>query len=120
MCAEQGLALRWHRDHGKSASDGDDDNMKKVHQGNSLEIINTFAKFDTILKDHIKQGSRNAKMLSWSIENYIISCLTEFVRDHIKENISELTYYVITGDGVNERYFKSGSVADMFKIFEIY
>ena len=84
LCAKQGLALQRHRDHGKPASDDDDDNMKKFHQGNFLAIGDTFAKFDTILKDHIKQGSRNAKILSWNIQNDIISCLAEFVRDRIK------------------------------------
>ena len=53
LCAEQVLTLRGHRDHGKPASDDDDDNMKKVYQGNFLAIVNKFAKFDTILKDHI-------------------------------------------------------------------
>ena len=84
LCAEQGLALRGHRDHGKPASDDDDDNMKKFHHRNFLAIGDTFAKFDTILKDHIKQGSRNAKILSWNVQNDIISCLAEFVRDRIK------------------------------------
>ena len=48
LYVEQGLALRGHRDHGKPVSDDDDDNMKKVYQGNFLAIVNTFAKFDTI------------------------------------------------------------------------
>ena len=119
LCAEQVLPLRWERDHGKPASDGDDDDMNKVYQGNFLAVISTFAKFNTVLKDHPKQGSSNAKMLSWNIQNDIISCLTEFVRDHVKEHISE-SHYVIIADEVNERYFKSENVTDAFKIFEIY
>ena len=104
LCVEQGLALRGHRDHGKPASDDDDGNMKKVYQGNFLAIVNTFAKFDTILKDHIEQGSRNAKMLSCHIQNDIISCLAEFVRDRTKEHISKSTDYAIIADEVTERY----------------
>ena len=104
LFAKQGLALRVHRDHGKPASDDDDESMKKVYQGNFLAIVNTFAKFDTILKDHIEQGSRNAKMLSWNIQNDIISCSAEFVRDRIKEHISKSTYYAIIADEVTERY----------------
>ena len=34
LCAEQGLTLRGHRDHGKPPSDDADYNMMKVHQGN--------------------------------------------------------------------------------------
>ena len=91
ICTEQGLALREHRDHGALAFDDDDDDMKKVHQENFVAIINTVAKFDTIIKNQIEQGSRNAKRLSWNIRNDIISCLGEFVEDCIKEHISELT-----------------------------
>ena len=120
MCAEQVLPLLWDRDHGKPASDGDDDDMNKVYQGNFLAFISTLAEFNTTLKDHPKQGSSNANMLSWNIQNDIISCLTEFVRDHVKEHISESTYYVIIADEVNERYFKSENVTDAFNIFEIY
>ena len=38
LCVEQGIPLRGHRDHGKPASDGGDDNLKKVPQGNSFCI----------------------------------------------------------------------------------
>ena len=108
LCAEQGLALQGHRDYGKPASDDDDDNMKKAHQS-FLAIVNTFAKFDTILKDHIEQGSRDAKILSWNIQNDIINCLAEFVRDHIKDHTSESAYYAtiavtIAVDEVTEKY----------------
>ena len=103
LCAQQGLTLRRHRDHEKPASDDDDDNMMKVHQGNFLAIIYTFAKFDTILK---VQVSRNEKTLSWNIQNGIISCLVDFVRGRIKEYISESTYYAIIVDEVTERYSK--------------
>ena len=92
-----------HRDHGKPASDNDDDNMRKVHQ-NFLAIVHTVAKIDTILKGHTEQGSCHAKMVSWSIQNDFISCLREFVKDRIKQNISRSTYYAIIPDKVTERY----------------
>ena len=43
-------------------------------------------------------------MLSWNIQNDIISCLAEFVRDRRKEHISESTYYAIIADEVTEKY----------------
>ena len=85
LCVEQEFTLRGHRDHAKSASDDDCDNMKKVHQGNFLAIVNTFAKFDTILKENIEQGFRNAEFLSWDMIK-----MTSLV---VKEHISESTYY---------------------------
>ena len=93
-----------HRDHGKPASDNDDDNMRKVHQENLLAIVHTVAKIDTILKGHTEQGSCHAKMVSWSIQNDFISCLREFVKDRIKQNISRSTHYAIIPDKVTERY----------------
>ena len=65
--------------------------MKKVHQKNLLVIVNKFAQFDTIIKDQWIYNY-NAKMLSWDIQNDIISCLAEFVEDGIKEHISESTH----------------------------
>ena len=79
LCAEQGLALRGHRDH-----------MKEVHHENFLAIVNTFAKSDTIIKDQCTYNC-NAKVLSWNIRNDIISCGAEFVEDCIKEHVSEKT-----------------------------
>ena len=43
-------------------------------------------------------------MLSWNINNDIISCLAKFARDRLKEHISESTYYPIIADEVTERY----------------
>ena len=101
---EQGLALQGCRDHGKPASYDDDGSLKKVHRGNFLAIINTFAKLDTILKNHMEQGSPNAKMLSWNILKDVVSCLEESVRDRLKGDISESTYYKLIADEVTEKY----------------
>ena len=91
LCVEQEFTLRGHRDHAKSASDDDCDNMKKVHQGNFLAIVNTFAKFDTILKESIEQGFRNAEFLSWDIQNDIISCKGAYFRINVLCNSDEVT-----------------------------
>ena len=42
-------------------------------------------------------------MLSWNIQNDIISCLAE-IGDRIKEHVSEPTHYAIIPDGVTESY----------------
>ena len=69
-----------------------------------LAIINTVSNFDTSLSNYIEQGSRNAEISSWDIQNDIISCFAEFVRDRVKEHISELMYDAIIADWVTERY----------------
>ena len=73
----------------------------EVHHRNLFEVINAFAKFDAILRDHIKNGSRNAKMLSWNIQKDIISCWAECPRlqkaiiadDVWRESIQIRKYY---------------------------
>ena len=42
-------------------------------------------------------------MLSWNIQNDIISCLAE-IGDRIKKHVSEPTHYAIIPDGVTESY----------------
>lgn len=83
VCAAQELELRGHRDHEKHTSDEDGDNMKKVDLENLSTVINTFAKFDTIIKDQCIY-IYNAKMLSQNIQNNIISCFAEIVEDGLK------------------------------------
>lgn len=111
ICAEQGLALREHRDHGIPVFNDDDYDMKKFHQDNFMAFTKIFAKFDTIIKNHIEQGSCDAKMLSWNIRNDAISYLREFVEDCTKEHISESAYYTIISDEMvrrcsNEKVFR--------------
>lgn len=55
-----------HNDLGKYTSDNDDDNMKNFHQESFLTIIETFAKFDIIIKDQCIYNYK-AKMLLWNI-----------------------------------------------------
>ena len=45
-------------------------------------------------------------MFSWNIPNDIISSLADFVRDSIKEYISESTHYAVIADEVTEKVFK--------------
>ena len=44
------------------------------------------------------------KFLSWNIQNDIINCLADFVRDRIKDHTSESTYYATIADEVTEKY----------------
>ena len=86
-----------HRDLGKHKSDSDDDNMKESHKESFLTIIETLAKFDIIIKDQCIYNYK-AKLLPWNIWNDFISCLAEFVEGHLKEHISESTYYSVISD----------------------
>ena len=86
-CSGLGIAFQFHREQS---------NYKEgyheiwVNRENFIAIINAFAKLDSILQDHLKNGEKNAKMTSWKIQNDIIAFLAEFFRKRIKEDIQNI------------------------------
>ena len=103
MCAEQGIALRGHR--GKDYSNGAGNNFdteRTMQRDNFLAIINAFATLDAVLMEHLEKGAKNAKTVSWQIQNDIIECLSEFVRSTIKDEIPD--HYEIIADKVTGRF----------------
>ena len=48
-----------------------------MQRGNFLAIVNAFVKLDAALMEHLKKGAKNAKMLSWQIQNDILECLSK-------------------------------------------
>ena len=81
LCLEEKIAFRGHR--GQS-SYSESYHEERVDRGNFSAIINAFAKLDPILKDHLENEAKNAKMTSWKIQNDIIACLAEFIKDENK------------------------------------
>ena len=70
LCAEQGLALRGRYDHYQP---DDEPCERSWNRGNFIAILYAFADMDPILKEHLDHGARNAKMISWKIQNEIIA-----------------------------------------------
>ena len=58
LCAKQGLSLRGHRDTKVNDMDKGSEN-----RGNFLAIMELIAKYDPYVKELLKKGQRNAKML---------------------------------------------------------
>ena len=103
MCAEQGIVLRGHREQDYSNDAGkNSDTERTMQRGNFLAIINAFAILDTVLLEHLEKGAKNAKMVSWQIQNDMIEYLSEFVPSKIKDEI--LDYYAIIADQVTDRF----------------
>ena len=74
-----------------------------MQRGNFLAIVNAFVKLDAALMEHLKKGAKNAKMLSWQIQNDILECLSKFVRSKIKSD--EIPYYyAIIADEITDRF----------------
>ena len=61
LCVEQGIALRGHRE---------EDSSNDIER-NFLAIIHIFAWLDAVLMEHLKEGAKTAKMVSWQIQNGI-------------------------------------------------
>ena len=99
LCAKQGLSLRGHRDTKVNDMDESTEN-----RGNFLAILELIAKYDPIVKEHLKNGQRNAKMLSWKTQNDIIANAAFVIKNQIKEMISSEKFYAVIGDEVTERF----------------
>ena len=85
MCAEQGIALKGHREQDSSNGTGKNSDTERTIQR----------------EKHLEKGAKNAKMVSWQIQNDIIECLSEFVRSKIKVEIPD--YYAIIANEVPDR-----------------
>ena len=90
LCAKQGLPLRGHRD--TKVNDVDEGTGNR---GNFLAIIDLIAKYDPIVKEHLKNGQRNAKMLSWKTQNDIIANAALVIRNQIKDMICSEQFYAV-------------------------
>ena len=57
LCAQQGLALRSHRE-------GESEDNEDSRDGNFQAILKSFAEIDPLLKDHLQHGSKNSQTKS--------------------------------------------------------
>ena len=78
--------------------------LTDLNRGNFLAIIDLIAKYDPIVKEHLKNGQRNAKMLSWKTQNDIIANAALVIRNQIKDMICSEQFYAVIGDEVTERF----------------
>ena len=78
--------LRGHYDHYQP---DDEPCERSWNRGNFIAILYAFADMDLILKEHLDHGARNAKMISWKIQNEIIATTEQLIRCRIKEIIAE-------------------------------
>ena len=104
LCTEQQIALRGHREQ-DSSNDArkNSDTERAIQRGNFLAIIiNAFATLDAVLMETLEKGPKNAKMVSWPIQNDIIECLSEFLQSKIKDEIPD--YNAIIADEVTDRF----------------
>ena len=99
LCTKQGLPLRGHRD-----TKVNDVVEGTGNTGNFLAIMELIAKYDPVVKEHLKNGQRNAKMLSWKTQNDIIANAALVIKNQIKDMIYSEQFYAVIGDEVTERF----------------
>ena len=94
-CARQNIALRGHRDDGPVDSTGEE---PMHNDGNFRALLRLRVRGgDTDLKDHLVSCKRNATLVSKTIQNELIACAGNM----IKEDIRDLKYLIGQGcDGV--------------------
>ena len=73
-----------------------------MQTGNFFAIINPFATLDAVLIGHLEKDAKNAKMVSWQIQNDIIKYLIEFVRSKTTDETPD--YYAIIAAEFTHRF----------------
>ena len=76
LCAEQWITLKGHREQDSS-------------NAAFLAFANAWVTLGAVLMKYLEKGGKNAKMISWQIQNYITECLSEFVRSKRKDEIPD-------------------------------
>ncbi|KAK0147356.1 Zinc finger MYM-type protein 1 [Merluccius polli] len=88
--AERNMALR-----------GSVDTLHQDHNGNFLKEVELMAKFDLVLKDHIRRvdsGMQHITYLGKTIQNELIDCISEKIMEAMVSEIKECKYYSIILD----------------------
>ena len=87
LTATQNIAQRGHRE-------GDD----VSNPGNVKKILQFAAKHDPVIANRIKNGPKNEKYTSSSIQNEMIETLSHMVLDEIVENVQRARFFTIQAD----------------------
>ena len=91
ICARQRIALGTYR--------GSLDDLF-VRDSNFIAVLRGFANIDDTLKNHLENGTKNAKMCSAKIQNEIIASIVKFVRMKIKDIVEKTKYFSIIADEI--------------------
>ena len=117
LTSTQNIAQRGHRE-----TEGAD------NRGNFLEILEMIAKHDPVVQKKIK-GKQNAKYTSSVIQNEILECLANMVRDEIIREVKESEVFSVIADETKDlkkkeqlslvlRYYYNGAVHESFLDFQ--
>ena len=94
FCGRQCIALRGHRD---------DSTASSCNKGNFLALLDYSIKFGNVtLEKHLKEAGRNALYTSKTIQNQVIECIGEHIRDNIVGEVKEAKWFSLLCDEVTD------------------
>ena len=100
LCGRQNIALRGHRD---NALDVERDVDSTTNHGNFLALLNfCIDAGDTVLENHLSSAARNATYTSNTIQNQIVTVLSDQVINHIVEKVRSAKWYTVIADEVTD------------------
>ena len=95
LCGKQCIALRGHRDDSTASS--------SCNKGNFLALLDYSVKSgNAALAKHLKETGKNAIYTSKTIQNELIECIGEHIRDGIIGEIKKAKYYSLLCDEVTD------------------
>lgn len=96
LCGKQAIPLRGHKD---------DSTSTDSNKGNFLAVLNLMAEGDSVLKEHLDYGKKNAKYTSKTVQNELIVIIGNYIRSQIAKSLSEAdAVFSIIADEVTDRY----------------
>ena len=119
FCAQQGIALRGHRE---SMEDLQDPSM---NPGNFRSLVKFLSKHNDVVSKHLEEGPHNATWLCNHIKNELMQVMAEAVLSSITAEVKEAGYFTIIADETKDiskreqlsivlRYVYSGIVHERF------
>ena len=118
FCAQQGIALRGHRNES-------DELDSEENPGNFKSLVHLLAQSDSQLCENLESGKKNATWLGHKIQNEMISTLAHIVTEDIATEIKEANNFTLIVDETKDvskreqislviRYVKGGKVHERF------
>ena len=89
-CAQQGIALRGHREV--------EDSETAINVGNYRSLINLQSRHIDMLRHRLERGPRNASLLGHEYQNAMLKVLADSVLESIVEEVKAARYFTIIVD----------------------
>ena len=100
-CARQNIALRGHRDDGPVDSTGEE---PMQNDGNFRALLRLRVRGgDTDLKDHLVSCKRNATLVSKTIQNELIACAGNMIKEDIIKDVKDAKFWTIMAYETQDR-----------------